>query len=58
MDALLDGAGSASELAEKAGVDADNAARWADAMVAGGYATVADGRYVPWRMPSASCAAA
>ena len=46
-DALLDGAGSASELAEKAGVDADNAARWADAMVASGYATMADGRYVP-----------
>ena len=47
MDALLAGGGSAGELAATAGVDGDNAARWADAMVAGGYATVTDGRYAP-----------
>ena len=46
-DALLAGGGSSVELAAAAGVDGDNAARWADAMVAGGYATVADGRYAP-----------
>jgi SAM-dependent methyltransferase len=44
-DALLDGGGTAAELAAVAGVDADNAARWADAMVVAGYATLADGRY-------------
>jgi SAM-dependent methyltransferase len=46
-DALLAGGGSAQELADRAAVDADNAERWADAMVAGGYATMADGRYEP-----------
>src|SRR6187397_1475954 len=46
-DALLAGGGSAAELAAQALVDADNAARWGDAMVAGGYATVVDGRYAP-----------
>ena len=46
-DALLAGGGSATELAGSAGVDADNAARWADAMVAAGYATLVDGRYAP-----------
>ena len=47
VDALLAGGGSAGELASTAGVDEDNAARWADAMVAGGYATVTDARYAP-----------
>lgn len=46
-DALLAGGGTAPELAAAAGVDPDNAARWADAMVAGGYASVSDGRYAP-----------
>ena len=46
-DALLAGGGSSIELAASAGVDGENAARWADAMVAGGYATVTDGRYAP-----------
>ena len=46
-DALLAGGGSATELAATAGVDADNAARWADAMVSAGYAAMDDGRYVP-----------
>ena len=44
---MLAGGGTSGELATAAGVDADNAARWADAMVAGGYATLADGRYAP-----------
>ena len=44
---MLAGGGSAGELAATAGVDEDNAARWADAMVAGGYATVTDARYAP-----------
>jgi SAM-dependent methyltransferase len=47
VDALLADGGSAGELAAAAGVDEDNAARWADAMVAGGYATVSDARYAP-----------
>lgn len=47
IDALLAGGGSAAELAAAARVDPDNAARWADAMVVGGYAAVADGRYEP-----------
>ena len=46
-DALLAGGGSSGELAATAGVDGENAARWADAMVAGGYATVTDGQYAP-----------
>lgn len=46
-DALLAGAGTASELATRATVDPDNAARWADAMVTAGYATRLDGRYAP-----------
>lgn len=46
-DALLAGGGSAAELAGIAGVDADNAERWADAMVTGGYATLVDDRYAP-----------
>jgi SAM-dependent methyltransferase len=46
-DSLLAGGGTADELAKSAGVDADNAARWADAMVVGGYATSANGRYEP-----------
>jgi hypothetical protein len=46
-DALLAGGGTSDELAIAAAVDPDNAARWADAMVAGGYATVTDGRYAP-----------
>jgi SAM-dependent methyltransferase len=46
-DALLERGGSAAELAAQASVDVDNAARWADAMVASGYATVAAGRYEP-----------
>jgi SAM-dependent methyltransferase len=45
--ALLRGGGTAEDLAAAAGVDPDNAARWADAMVTGGYASVAEGRYVP-----------
>ena len=45
--ALLAGGGTARELAAETQVDPDNAARWADAMVTGGYATVADGRYAP-----------
>ena len=49
VDALLAGGGTADELAAAAGVDPDNAARWADAMVTGGYATLADGRYAPVR---------
>ena len=47
IDPLLAGGGSAAELAAVAGVDPDNAARWADAMVVAGYATVADGRFEP-----------
>lgn len=47
IDALLAGGGSAAELAAAADVDPDNAARWADAMVVGGYAAVAEGRYEP-----------
>lgn len=43
--ALLDGGGTAEELAAAAGVDPHNAARWADAMVVAGYARLADGRY-------------
>jgi Trans-aconitate methyltransferase len=46
-DALLAGGGTAVELARAAAVDPDNAGRWADAMVAGGYATMIDGRYAP-----------
>jgi SAM-dependent methyltransferase len=46
-EALLAGGGTAAHLAATAGVDPDNAGRWADAMVAGGYATLADGRYAP-----------
>src|SRR5512146_1602176 len=46
-DALLAGGGTAADLAMAAGVDPDNAARWADAMVTGGYATKAGGRYAP-----------
>jgi SAM-dependent methyltransferase len=46
-DALLAGGGSATELAGQASVDPDNAERWADAMVAGGYASLVDGRYTP-----------
>ncbi len=46
-DALLEGGGTAAELTKSAGVDADNAARWADAMVSGGYAKSGDGRYEP-----------
>lgn len=46
-DALLGGGGTATDLAATAHVDVDNAARWADAMVAGGYATLVDGRYTP-----------
>jgi SAM-dependent methyltransferase len=47
MDALLASGGTAAELAAAARVDPDNAARWADAMVVGGYASVTDGRYEP-----------
>jgi SAM-dependent methyltransferase len=47
VDALLSGCGTTAELATAAGVDAGNAERWADAMVAGGYATRVDGRYAP-----------
>ncbi len=47
VDALLAGGGTAAELAGTAGVDGDNAGRWADAMVAGGYATATEGRYAP-----------
>ena len=47
IDPLLAGGGSAAELAAAAGVDPGNAARWADAMVVAGYATVADGRFEP-----------
>jgi len=47
IDALLAGGGTADELAAAARVDPDNAARWADAMVTGGYATVSGGRYAP-----------
>jgi SAM-dependent methyltransferase len=47
IDALLDGGGSADELAAAADVDPANAARWADAMVAAGYASVTAGRYAP-----------
>ena len=47
VDALLDGGGRAAELAGAAGVDEDNAARWADAMVTAGYATKDGGRYAP-----------
>ncbi len=47
IDPLLAAGGSAAELAAAAGVDPDNAARWADAMVVAGYATVADGRFEP-----------
>ena len=47
VDALLAGGGTAEDLAAAAGVDPDNAARWADAMVTGGYATLEDGRYAP-----------
>ncbi len=47
IDPLLAGGGTAAELAASARVDPDNAARWADAMVVGGYAAVADGRYTP-----------
>lgn len=46
-DALLAGGGTATELAASAQVDADNAARWAGAMVTGGYATLVEGRYAP-----------
>ncbi|MEO5941491.1 MAG: class I SAM-dependent methyltransferase [Candidatus Limnocylindrales bacterium] len=46
IDALLGGGGTCDELATAAGVDRDNAARWADAMVAGGYATADNGQYV------------
>lgn len=46
-DALLAGGGTAAELAAAAAVDPDNAGRWADAMVTGGYATKVDGRYAP-----------
>lgn len=46
-DALLAGGGTATELAASAQVDADNAARWADAMVTGGYATLVEGQYAP-----------
>ncbi|MEI7744577.1 MAG: class I SAM-dependent methyltransferase [Chloroflexota bacterium] len=45
--ALLAGGGTADELAAAAGVDGDNAARWADAMVTAGYATLVDGRFAP-----------
>ena len=47
IDALLAGGGTAAEMAAAAAVDPDNAARWADAMVTGGYATLADGQYAP-----------
>ncbi len=47
IDALLDGGGTADELAAAAGVDPDNAARWAEALVASGYASRAGGRYAP-----------
>jgi len=47
VDALLAGGGTADELANAAAVDPDNAARWADAMVTGGYATLDEGRYAP-----------
>jgi SAM-dependent methyltransferase len=47
VDALLAGGGTAPDLAATANVDADNAARWADAMVSAGYATVSDGHYAP-----------
>lgn len=46
-DALLAGGGTATELAATAHVDVDNTARWADAMVAGGYATLLEERYAP-----------
>jgi SAM-dependent methyltransferase len=46
-DALLAGGGSSADLAAAASVDPDNAARWADAMVAAGYATLEEGRYAP-----------
>lgn len=45
LDALLAGAGTADDLAAVARVDADEAARWADAIVAGGYATRDGERY-------------
>ncbi len=44
--ALLDGGGSAAELAKRAGVDGQSAAAWADAMVAAGYARADGDRYV------------
>lgn len=46
IDALLEGGGTVAELAAAAGADRDETARWVDAMVAGGYATRADGRYI------------
>jgi SAM-dependent methyltransferase len=46
-DALLAGGGSSADLAAAASVDPDNAARWADAMVTAGYASLSGGRYAP-----------
>ena len=44
--ALLDGGGSAAELASRAAVDPRNAAAWAETMVAAGYARADGDRYV------------
>jgi len=46
LGALLDGGGSAAQLATTAGVDAHNAMVWADAMVVAGYARAKDGQYL------------
>ncbi len=45
--ALLDAPGTADDLATRSSTDPANAARWADAMVAAGYATLDAGTYVP-----------
>jgi hypothetical protein len=47
LEALLAGGGTAADLATRAGVDRRNAAAWADAMVAAGYAGRDGERYVP-----------
>jgi Methylase involved in ubiquinone/menaquinone biosynthesis len=44
---LLDGGGTAAELASRAGVDRRNAEVWGDAMVAAGYARLDGERYLP-----------
>lgn len=47
LAALLDGGGTAAELASRAAVDRRNAEVWGDAMVAAGYARLDGDRYLP-----------